>query len=338
MKIFMHRLADNPESESPTWMPTSHYRAWLPSKFCVEKGIDITCSEKFKGRDWDVFWLTRLPHSYIIPILEKLKKKKCKIVWGLDDNLFNVPKSNHASKLVNTKEVQDLAKWMRDFADKIVVSTKPLANAIGCKEKTVVLPNLIDLDEWPQPYVLDNPTILWAGSSHHQKDLELLLPAVKKLSKEKFQIVFFGHWPKQLGAWQSTGPNSGWAVSRYPGVHYIPHVSVEDYPAKLSAFAGGVGIAPLGNNSFNEAKSNCKYMEFSLAGLVTIASDIEPYKDCKYKISKPGDWYEVIRSLAGNRDKRIEEITRARKEVVKKYSWQHSPAAEKWREFFRSLA
>ena len=49
------------------------------------------------------------------------------------------------------------------------------------------------------------------------------------------------------------------------------------YPYKLATLNADIGLCPIADNMFNSNKSAIKWMEYSVMGLATIASDLAPY-------------------------------------------------------------
>jgi hypothetical protein len=63
-----------------------------------------------------------------------------------------------------------------------------------------------------------------------------------------------------------------------------------------------IGIVPLTNNPFNEAKSSLKGLEFSMSMIPFIASDTQEYRDlaemgCGRIAKKPKDWIRYLEEL-----------------------------------------
>jgi glycosyltransferase involved in cell wall biosynthesis len=59
-------------------------------------------------------------------------------------------------------------------------------------------------------------------------------------------------------------------------------------------------LVPLVGSEFNSMKSNLKVLEAACKKIPVIASDVSPYKECPHvlKVSKQGDWYKHIKTLA----------------------------------------
>ena len=56
-------------------------------------------------------------------------------------------------------------------------------------------------------------------------------------------------------------------------------VPVTEFPDRLMRERFDIALAPLAANPFNEARSNLKFLEYSLAGAATVASAVGPFSD-----------------------------------------------------------
>jgi glycosyltransferase involved in cell wall biosynthesis len=210
-------------------------------------------------------------------------------MFDLDDLITLIPeKSAHRRSFP-----PDLAnRLMRAaaFCDRLVVSTAPLANAIRDWHKDVrVVPNYLPKSPWtqlaPSRRIGERPRVGWAGALGHEGDLALIADVMANLAKE-VDWILLGHCPEGLRG-------------LIKEVH--APVSIADYPAALAGLALDVAIAPLEINSFNEAKSSLKVLEYGALGYPVVCSDIVPYQG-SFPVTRvrnrPQDWVKAIRALA----------------------------------------
>ena len=130
----------------------------------------------------------------------------------------------------------------------------------------------------------------------------------------------------------------------YPGFEYTPYKDAFDgIPMdRRINFSGtqpnlignymrfiDIGLAPLEINEFNRAKSNCKYLEYSLGRTPTIATEIEAYQGDTAILVKNRtiNWYKAIEELL-DEDVRISKGEEAYKWVMEKYDIKKN--MEKW--------
>jgi glycosyltransferase involved in cell wall biosynthesis len=332
----------------------SYYRARLPARHCTEQlaaeGIDLDCSETLDIRhQFDAYVFHRLVNPDFVPVAESLKLMKRKIVVELDDDMWNVPKWNPAYHTFN-EAAQRLMNYTLDLADEIWVSTEPLAQVVNRQKKTRVLPNLIDTADYPDRAVRDDGRvrILWAGSIHHDADLDLLAPVVEEIVRrhgDKVEFMFMGSWPEKLTKYVriqhtnlATGiprPDLGASLS------FVDPVDLKDYPATLCGLAPDIGLCPLTDCKFNESKSCIKALEYTLAGAVTIASDIQPYWNCGATLvsrnAQADEWVRVIDSYIEQPEKRKRDWELAHDYVMKNHTWA-SPGRKLWLDAFKEIA
>ncbi len=213
-------------------------------------------------------------------------------VFEIDDLITNLS-ANNANKFLFPPDTVKRLRKIASLADRMVVSTKPLAEAYKgfCKDIRVV-PNYIEHAKWghlqPQRKKGKRARVGWAGSNSHGGDLAYMVDVVKTLAAE-VEWVFFGMCPEALK----------------PYVEYHEPVSIADYPAKLASLNLDIAIAPLENHPFNEAKSHLKLLEYGILGYPVICTDIAPYRG-DYPVTRLKnrflEWVKTIREHAADLD------------------------------------
>jgi glycosyltransferase involved in cell wall biosynthesis len=162
-------------------------------------------------------------------------------------------------------------------ADVVTVSTEPLKRVVhAVHDHVVVLPNAVDPDladaiaerrVGQQTYRQPMVRIGWSGSNFHEGDLDCVIDALITVAKRPdVQLVFFGWIPERIQRETPAGRLE---------VH--PFVPTNSYYHALAALRLDIGLAPLRDNRFNEAKSNLKYLEYSMFKVPTVASPVYPY-------------------------------------------------------------
>ncbi len=207
-------------------------------------------------------------------------------VAELDDYLPNVPlKSAHRGQLPN-----DVLKSMRSalkYVDRLVVSTEPLAEALGNLHPDIrVSRNRLPVEWWGELQGRRRkgrkPRVGWAGGAGHRGDLEMVADVVEALAGE-VEWVFMGMCPIKLR----------------PFIHeFHEGVAIKDYPAKLASLDLDLAIAPLEDNQFNRCKSNLRVLELGACGFPVVCSDVAAFQDgLPVTRVKPRfkDWTDAIR-------------------------------------------
>lgn len=233
---------------------------------------------------------TLLIHS-VIPQDDSLKQykqftKTCRI-FSLDDLLTETPRYNPAQKTI-PRDITALLKRTLQFCDRLIVSTEPLREFFRKKnlvDEVVLIPNSIDPTLWtefvPVKRQGSKPRVGWAGALQHHGDLRCLLDVVRDTAAT-VDWVFLGMCPEELRPYIR---------------EFHPFVPLADYPAKLAGLHLDLAVAPLEANSFNEAKSNLRLLEYGVLGIPVVASNVYPYRDSPAKLveNTSSAWTEAIR-------------------------------------------
>lgn len=329
------------------------YRASSPAAWCAPElgpDIELTCSDSLEHEDYDAFIFHRVLHPHFMSVVERLKSKGKKVAIELDDDHWNIPKWNPASRTIRQAEL-DTLEWSLNLADQIWVSTPELGKIIDRSEKLKVLPNLVDdqhfnLSRANRP---ERVRILWAGSVHHDGDIAPLVPVVEQLCAkygDGIEVVFMGSIPEALSSWQRVHfTNLARAVARpdLPQLRFIEPVDLSDYHGVLSRLRPDIGLCPLADNQFNRSKSGIKFLEYTLGGAAVVATDLPPYQLIRNNQdglllppdATPDQWVAAIGSLVEDRVKRFRFRERARQQVIRRNSW--TVRGKVWVDAFRGL-
>lgn len=295
----------------------TYYRSRAPAQFCATESLKI---EHGVGLDLKKEYNALIIHGVIQPkwmqIFKDIQAKGMKIAINLDDDIFNIPEWNPAIQSYKQIERDNLA-WTLDHCDLVIVSTQPLAKVCrehmtDMRDKIRVCPNLMDWTLYKRYPKLDGPIrILWAGSVHHEKDLDVIAEPLERIMKyygSAVDVMFMGCLPDRFRNWQPLiGSNMATAVPK-EGIHYVKPVELEYYPRTLCQLQPDIGLCPLANCKFNNSKSYNKAAEYILAGAQVIASDMPPYNVLGQSIYYASDWFEAIKDAIENRRDGYNEI------------------------------
>jgi processive 1,2-diacylglycerol beta-glucosyltransferase len=332
----------------------SYYRAILPFLNCgadLEKlGITLICDQNLSQVtvDFDAYIFHRTINPAFFSHLVMLKEMGKTIVWDLDDQLFRIPSWSPATELASIQKARDLGLCLR-IADKITLTTqrfKDQFSGTDLYEKIVVLPNLINLNDYnfrrkAKPINNWPIKIMWAGSLTHEKDLDVVAPALDSIlgiHDDSIRLIFMGMSPKLFVPTPET-------VDRYKRlVTNVGACELFYYPGTLESHAPDIAILPIIDCDFNTAKSNIKYLEMCLTGSACIGSNIGPYADT-IEHEKDGlltentneSWFESFQRLIYDQDLRIHISRNGTQKVIENYSWT-SDAKNSWINFFVGIA
>lgn len=235
---------------------------------------------------FDIAVFQRQYKPEVLYAMKSMKKKGMKLVYEVDDDLFNVPKWNPTHKWFNRSEVRSGIEECLRMCDAIFVTNDYLKSVYEKHNENVyVLPNSIDFElVFKPPRNSKKKVVCWQGSNTHEKDLNLIKPCIKKLVKD--DDTFVKMWSLKL-----------------PGTHTVPLIPFEGFWPMLSQLDVHIGLAPITPTAFNKSKSNLKFLEYSSLGIPTVASNYGEYKntivdgETGLLVDTVGQWYDAVRSL-----------------------------------------
>jgi glycosyltransferase involved in cell wall biosynthesis len=121
-----------------------------------------------------------------------------------------------------------------------------------------------------------------------------------------------------------------------PKVEHTGSIDFQYWPSAVSQI--GVGVAPLQDTRFNEAKSWLKPLEYSAVGVPWVASPRAEYRalhafGCGALAEKNRDWVRELRRLVNDESYRAEKSNEARavaaRLTIEEHAWRW---AEVWAE------
>ena len=273
-----------------------------------------------------------------IPLMRKYKQMGKKVVYEVDDDLWNVNKDNPSANIAT--DMREQYEIMINEADMITTTTPYLAKLLRTKNKNVaVCPNAIDFDLFEERAHRDDELkICYSGAASHWDDLILVSEAIIELQKKhKFLFVLMGMTGSPLPSdlWEykqmlrmGLQPERRkyfekaikWAES-FRGINWQhePFWSPMLYPDRLKQIDFDIGITPLHDNTFNKSKSCIKFYEYAAIGAATLSSNVLPYKaENRYTAKNTTkDWYKKLERLIVDEDFRG-KLAKKQQDWVKK--------------------
>jgi len=325
----------------------SYYRAMMPYLQCRDemrkRSIRLDLANYFPdGYDCYVFQRRLDPRH--LPNILRYKDQGKKIVWDLDDHLFEIPQWSPAHNMMGHGAAETLSICL-NLADRISVTTdrfrRTFGEPTGWLDKISVTPNLVNLDDWDYPKKEGSGPvkILWAGSDTHAKDLESIgddLVEIVDRYKSHVHIYFVGAMPPQL----LPSPREPERVKRFRGlVTLLGPVDLIYYSDLIDLIGADVALMPLVDCAFNRCKSPIKYLEMTMGRAASVASPVGPYADAiddgvTGLVST--DFYKSISTLIENPSLRFSLRDAADEAVRSRHSWQSRRGD--WLDFYESLA
>lgn len=281
------------------------YRIHLPMSFLIRKHHEygVLVSFGISTDQFGKFDVAIFQRQHKVDVLDaalQLRKHGAKLIYEIDDDVFNVPEWNPTYETFGKRRIQDQIKRFLESVDAVFVSTDTLKELYSeFNENIYVLPNSIAFEAHSaSPCNSRRPVVCWQGSATHKNDLKLLSKHIERLVQDKDVLVKM------------------WSAD-FPGTHKVPSVEFQGFHAVFSQIDAAIGLAPLVPCKFNNSKSNLKFLEYSAQGVATIASAVGPYADSiehaktGFLISDNNLWYDAIRELIDDEDLRTTMATNA---------------------------
>lgn len=197
-----------------------------------------------------------------------------RIVAEVDDDFFSeAARTRLARAEYDPARLAAVERLVRG-ADAVVVSTERLRAVLADQGvDAVVVPNAVQPGMWGGAPVEPDPhgprRVLYMGSVTHAEDLDLLRPVVDGLVDDDGR-------PVRLEVVGVTADGADW-YDRLPlpegATHYPEFVAF----LRRQASRWSAGVAPLTADPFNDAKSDLKFLEYSMLGLPFVGSDRPSY-------------------------------------------------------------
>ena len=310
---------------------TAHWRVNLPIlELGLDPGFEVRISSSLTPDDvkwFDIVYLNRclvdpmvLTHwgpdrNISPPITEQFRAAGKLVVFDIDDWLDDVPKYNVGHVGIQKERQPEIARELIRRADAVTYSTEYLAKLYAKstgRTQYAVLPNLVDLDMWPEPAERTHPEVrlAWAGSTTHWGDLNLVEVPILETMRRHPSVHFY-----RLGCWadDTNAKPVGEGFQEHNPLGALPRGRVYQYHWEIYTHylyrylqQLDIGICPLVPNDFSRAKSNIKFLEYVLSGMACAAANVEAYNvdPGPTVLVKPTDviaWREALCALVSDR-------------------------------------
>lgn len=221
-------------------------------------------------------------------------QKECgfKIIYEVDDVVFkeDIPDYNKFKFAFDNDEIRNNCIEIINMCDEVTVTCdymRKLYQERTGKQEITVVPNFVPY-HWMGHYfnrqkIWDNydknkkkPRVLYTGSGAHYDvdnknggidDFSHVLDVVRN-TIDKYQWIFVGSFPPPL-----------LSLVQSRQIEFHPWQSLNKYPEFIASLNAQVMIAPLQDNTFNNSKSDIKFIEACVLGLPCLVQDMHTYKD-----------------------------------------------------------
>jgi glycosyltransferase involved in cell wall biosynthesis len=248
--------------------------------FNKEHGFGILIPDNKAIHGWDIVVLKLIMLGKVVDQVDEAIALGQKIVIDLDDHMEGLAKSNMAYTMTNPDKNPENNREhyfkMIEKATALITSTPFLKEFYEKKhpgKPIFLVRNGIDLDRWKMrnDHSGHLPTFGWVGATPWRSgDLEILNPGFGQFLKSRH--VKFHHAGNIINA-PKVSTQVGIDESIFTSEPMKP---IQSYPEMFRKI--DVGIVPLADLEFNEAKSFIKGLEYVAAGVPFIASPSSEYK------------------------------------------------------------
>ena len=253
-------------------------------------------------------------------LVKRSKAHETKLIYDIDDDLINIDETHPNFKEFSMKK--ETIEYLIKNADIVTVSTNNLKSTLSkFNENIVVIKNSLNncLNENTPKKDVNTIKIGYMGTLTHEKDFELIKPAIESIKKETSKDIIF----EIVGI---TNEN----LNRINRIN-VPK-EYEKYPYFIKwlkqILDWDIALAPLANNKINQSKSEIKYLEYSSLGMAGIYSNVGAYSEVidngingiLIKNNEIDEWKAAILNLIENKELRDEIVKNAMEDIEKNYS------------------
>ena len=293
------------------WGACAWYRCYVPGVELKRLGYEVVLDQTLRPEDvdrFDVIVFQRKTDERSLEIIKVANSAGKLTVYEIDDDVWNVARTNPGAGTWTQTALSGLARCA-GACQLVTTASEVLAQRLRRINPHVrVLPNSLPADSWdypkPKEQREDRVVLGWAGSSSHVEDLRIISEVVQQLVERYPQVEFvFAGGPDDV------------PLTLGNRVRRLEATDIRRYPEVLEQI--DVGVIPLQDTAFNRAKSDLKFVEYSMLGIPSVASKVEPYlKSVKHGENgflavNAKDWLKFLGRLVENVELRREIGARA---------------------------
>lgn len=281
----------------------------------------------FASRQPDILVLSRYTSERGRTWIDLARNAGIPVIFHLDDDLLAVPASLGEAKFkaYNRPERLQALRDNIEGSDLLYLSTAELASRfrghniatpmIAGDVYCAVAPDQIGAFIAPAT----GPVIGYMGTGGHSADLSMIMPAIceamQSIPNLQFEVFGTVKMPAELEPF-------GRRVRHVP-----PVAEYSEFLPFLRSLGWWVGLAPLEDNAFNRCKADTKWVEYSLAGMAVVASDLPVYhRACAggtgILAGSTREWTEAIGKLVYEPRERKRMVAAARAKLRAEYTHQ----------------
>ena len=285
-------------------------------------GVDVVVVLRQSGKD-----------GQVLKIIEKARAKGLKVLFDLDDLIFDYRDLPILMRGTNSKNIFYWAGYMwgiRRIAKKVdgfIATNGFLANKLkrSFAKPCAIIPNSLNKeqvkisDELVKDKIKNKKTGFsigyFSGSPTHKRDFGLVESEIVKFldthDDAVLEVVGYMEFSDKIKKLIDSG--------KLRVAELMDYLELQKTVSEVD-----VNIAPLVINDFTNCKSELKFFEAAAVETVTIASPSYTFKKAisdgkNGLLAKTGEWYNKLELLYGDLEKRAEMAKEARKYALENY-------------------
>ena len=302
-------------------LPLTHPK--LINYFETSAGIEFE-DRKVDAVIVDRLWRPDIELGLAESLLKKVHQKNAKLIYAIDDNFFDL--TSEKKDWTPDKAKLEVVEFFLKESDGVLVTTEKLKKLFLIYNKKIeIIPNALDdrlltgtihLRHCIMKKLLKSPlrkerskgnTIIgYMGTFTHDDDLLMILPALQRIADS-----FFGEIEYQLVG----------GVAHASTLHHLkgiplkiiePGLRYTEYPSFRRWFSKScywdIALAPLRETSFNQYKSDIKFLDYASIWAPGIYSDLDPYqRSVQHRLTgwivknDSRQWEEALKELIRNK-------------------------------------
>jgi len=246
--------------------------------------------------------VTRYIDKAWLEVLLKTRNKIRSITYLMDDDVLaayqtlNLPEG-YRTRMKSTA----LQDWsvMSFVCDNYINTSKKLSEKYAGNKSTLMHPTFFETNERLKAEIKSGITVSYHATGGHKNDIDFIAEIICKLLEKhrqvQFRIVLGGYCPEKLIG--------------NPQIQVFKNMTWPEYQEFVRLERSDIGLAPLLQTPYNEAKSVVKLIDIAKLGAVGLFSDSVSYRD--YIDSgdngfilpnEPTAWFKVLDFLIENPD------------------------------------
>jgi hypothetical protein len=262
-------------------------------------------------------FLTRYGRADGTAIISDCKVRGIPVVYHIDDNLLDLPPSLGEEIVKRQGAAAQARRAMLQECSLIYASTAVLAQVLRgyFPGKPLVQGIYASYQPAGSPRAAPVETIGYMGSKGHREDLDMIVPALLRLMRERPQLRF-----ETFGTIEPPA-----ALREFEGRvrHHSVQKAYREFLGTLAGLGWSIGLAPLVDEPFNRCKAPTKFIEYTSCGIATAASDVVVYAQAM----PPGagvlardDWHPALSLMLDEPAQRAAMLQRAQAHCAEVFS------------------